>query len=893
MIGSTALRIRAASAALALVAGISLIIYEPATLPASGADEGELTDSAVTIEWSKGITGTDNKTTIEGGDRDPEHYMHGDFDGLALTVSQTENLQGQALTVTWSGWEQTPGAENTLAGNYMQFMQCWGDEDTGPLPENCVWGAHGMADIGADLSIRGRSVAGDDPLAGQVPPHYDDPDSTDATVPFRPANDDDALVYFSELPTQFTLWTTNEVRGVRTDGDGNGEAVFTVQDNLDAPHLGCGRPVEDAGGSVDGRDCWLVAVPHGMHLLDGTSVGATGPFANGSPLTPTLWAQRIQVHLDFAPIGSTCPAGAEQRITVGTELVAEAMRSWQPALCAGDGATYSYIPTADSAGRGQVMSNLPGAPGLAFTYAPVVTGDGGPEILHAPVAVSGVAIALNIEETDGTIVRDVKLTPRLVAKLLTQSYRYEVPGGYEAFAGVGQPEWLANSPSHISLDPEFRDLNPDVPAISEGATSLAANILRVAGPNPADAIRELWRWIQADDEATGWLNGEPDENGMIVNPFFENLNLDRPPASDTIARDVDGCYRPGGNPNIPERGYCSPDLLPFALNFNDSARQARLGRPGSKTGWDTTAANPSGGQGWWVETPPQTPGRRWQLAVTDTASAELYSLPTASLLNVAGQFVQPDPTGLAAGVAASVPTEVDGVAQINPEAEDPSAYPLTVVTNAAVREEQDETALADYAALLTHVAGPGQVPGHAAGQLPPGYMPLNDQQRALTLAVAEDLATPDEPYEPPKLGSEDGADQGDDPNGEDPGGDESGDNGDENGGVDEDGTASGDAAEDGLDNGGNDAPDPVSLSPNGSGDDPPGSGDDPPAGGDVGGDPPDGPPPLVDDPSNPVAQTTPGEPIGPMQYALLVVLIVGLVGALGGPALLKLGPSNA
>ncbi|WP_162606575.1 hypothetical protein [Jiangella asiatica] len=891
MIISPALRIRAVSAALALIAGVGLLAYEPAAQPA-GAAESDLTASAVTLSWSDGVTGADNSTVVE--ERDPDHYLYDDFDGLEVTVSQTEDIRSQGLDVTWSGWDPTPGSSSFYAGNFLQMMQCWGDEETGPLPENCVWGAFGLSVGGLESTVGDRRVHSDDPLRAEAPAHYDDPDLADPSVPFRPV--DEELIYYNDLGTVFDRWTTNEVRAARTNDAGGGEAIFAVHDAFDAPHLGCGSPVEGTDGSVDGRDCWLVIVPHGVHQLDGTPVVAgTQPlnWANGAPLTPTLWSQRMQVRLDFAPVDGTCPVGAAQRATVGSELMAEAISSWQPGLCADDGASYSYIPTSDAEGRRQVALDSPVAPGMAFTYAPVVTGETGPPVLHAPVAASGVAIAFNIEQRDGTVVRDLRLTPRLVAKLLTQSYRVDVPGGYEAFDGLPEaerPVWAMDNPSDISRDPEFQELNPDAPAKSLGFPG--GNVLWVPGPNPADALRELWRWVLSDDEAVAWLSGEPDEHGMVVNPYIQELGLDESAAPDTVPRDVQTCYR--DNETVPEPGYCSLDLLPYATRFADAAAQARAGRSGSKTGWDPTASNPTGGTGWWAETERQQPGQRWQLAVTDTASAERYGLPVASLRNAAGEFVAPTDAGLTAGVEAMVSTEVDGVMQIDPETDDPEAYPLAMVTYAAVREEQDEEALADYSAFLTYAAGPGQTPGLAAGQLPLGYVPLSEELRAQTLAVAEDLVTEGERNEPPRLippGAGEDEDPGDE--GSTGGGDEGGaDDGGDDGGDESGGGPDGTAAEDGLPGGGSEAPNPAAISPGGD----EAADDDaalPPADGAAGSGTDDGVPPAVEDAGNPVAQSTPGEPVGPMQYALLVVLIVGLLGATAGPALLKLGPRHA
>jgi hypothetical protein len=69
-----------------------------------------------------------------------------------------------------------------------------------------------------------------------------------------------------------------------------------------------------------------------------------------------------------------------------------------------------------------------------------------------------------------------------------------------------------------------------------------------------------------------------------------------------------------------------------------------------------------------------------------------------------------------------------------------TAYPLTMLTYAAV--VPSTVASADctaYAALLNYVAGPGQVPGVALGDLPPGYAPLPTALEKQTSSAASTL----------------------------------------------------------------------------------------------------------------------------------------------------------
>lgn len=82
----------------------------------------------------------------------------------------------------------------------------------------------------------------------------------------------------------------------------------------------------------------------------------------------------------------------------------------------------------------------------------------------------------------------MKLTPRLVAKLLTQSYRGAVEG---------QPDYLKNNPTGLTVDPEFLNLNPDYKGFA--AVTTPPDALVQLGSS--DLTTLLWNWIKADPDA--------------------------------------------------------------------------------------------------------------------------------------------------------------------------------------------------------------------------------------------------------------------------------------------------------------------------------------------------------------------------------------------------------
>ncbi|MEV6813924.1 hypothetical protein, partial [Micromonospora sp. NPDC051296] len=448
-----------AAVASVLVGAAMLVTVGPAN--AEGVDES--TDSAVTVTGRVGTLGDD-------------------FSELKVTVSQTRNLTNQSVAITWTGGPKTRFQAGDPNANYLQFMQCWGpDPDAPDFRETCEWGVGRYRKNGDKIEVdpeRARE-SGDPretlPADAKMVPFRSAFDNTrtpdgSATNPFPPGGlpATDPGKPAELLATYFGIYTTNEVPYAITTGDGTGRAVFEVRNAIRDPHLGCGAPT--GGDGSDPRRCWLVIVPRGERDLDGV---ARPVLPSRSALSASIFADRLVVPLDFTPLDAGCAQGRAERRTVGTELVAEAMSSWQPALCANDGPVFGYSATGDEDGTGQLLTTSDGAPGLAFTADPVKPEEWEPPVVQAPVAVSSVVIAFNIdlrlagtvppeaESLRRTMVRDLKLTPRLVAKLLTQSYQRDVPDG-------GRQDHVAGNPRHIGVDPEFLALNPDFKYIDNG-----------------------------------------------------------------------------------------------------------------------------------------------------------------------------------------------------------------------------------------------------------------------------------------------------------------------------------------------------------------------------------------------------------------------------------------
>jgi hypothetical protein len=243
---------------------------------------------------------------------------------------------------------------------------------------------------------------------------------------------------------------------------------------------------------------------------------------------------------------------------------------------------------------------------------------------------------------------------------------------------------------------------------------------------------------------------------MKINPFFSTDPALNPsgaafgqPIPDSFPRNDPYCSQSDaqvGNPAQPVRALCMLDFQPLALSLQSAAQVTRAANDGAKLELDSFAGSAATA---WVAEGPQRQGTRAILSVTDAASASRYGLQVASLSRAGDdggdrRFVVPDQAGLLAGQQAMVPSDVPGVLKPDPTTTVAGAYPLTMLTYAAVKPRKiDEAARNDYATFVAYAAGDGQVPGLSFGQLPPGYAPLPDALRAQAAAAAITIRTGD------------------------------------------------------------------------------------------------------------------------------------------------------
>ena len=791
-IGARRRRRAGLGAAVGALVGLVVFVAVPGIQPGAGAAANPLAGSQGVVT---SLPATNSAVTVSG---------QGAYAGLKVTVNQTQNLVNQAVSVSWTGGTATQSS-TAFESNYLQIFECWGDPqsadpptttDPGPLPTQCQFGAETTSSSAYPVSEPGFEYSrvlsepswSDYASLSAAGIGWKDPETQFLVQPFQAVDgttvNQQADYNYNLDPTNpqpfwlnpyFRYGTSNEVDFARTYQDGTGQQLFQVQTGLQAPGLGCGQSLQPTSTGTKVPQCWLVVVPRGSSTEENPP-GLTDINVVSSPLTPQAWANRIAIPIGFNPVGTSCSINSDAQQIIGGELASAAVSSWQPSLCSLPGSpSFSYIQNTDDQARQNLLNPTYGSAGMSVFSTPADASQVDPSnpIVYSPLTLSGVVVAFNIQRVPavvngeqqpdeaalaGSQIGQLYLTPRLMAKLLTQSYQAQLQNVTSSKpAGYG---WIQNNPTDLLTDPDFLQYNPEFTLLSTTQKIDAGTAL--VEQASSDAATAVWKWIMADPEAASWLAGNPDPWGMKVNPLYSTKASDNPsgvpfgvPALEDYPKSDPYCNQTGevvtGPPSEPARPLCILDWSPYALTMQAAAASTGAANDGAKTTFNAgLTANTA-----WTSNGPQVPGTHFVISITDSASAAQYGLQTASLSpsgddpsNPADRtFVAPDTASLIAGEQAFVPSGVTGVLEPDPSSQAAGAYPLTMLTYAATQPETLTPAERQlYATFLEYAIGDGQNPGVEPGDLPAGYVPLPGDLRLQALAAVNSILNP--PAEP-------------------------------------------------------------------------------------------------------------------------------------------------
>jgi hypothetical protein len=565
-----------------------------------------------------------------------------------------------------------------------------------------------------------------------------------------------------------------------TASDGTGTAKFTIVSSETNASLGCSQTAT----------CSLVIVP-----VEGISCNAnpttpgepqyscenSGDFQPGeanfgqNPFGPAFadsgtfwwsqsnWQRRISVPLNFTTPADACKQNSSSPIQFyGSELMTQATQQWNPYFCLNaklfnvQQVQLSEPQAKQSVQQGFIEAAIQGAP------PPVSTGQSSfftTPTVQAPIGVTGFAIAYVIDNGNGTPYTQLRLDPRLLAKLMTESY---YGTNNIQFGDTG----ISHNAQNLYTDPEFVALNPTFTPPGGIQPAPAATLFSVL--TRSDVIWSLTSYINADPEARAWLNGQPDPWGMTVNPAYKGIQLpvESWPLLDLSTNGPD--YTESGNPfclgalgsgkaKEPDRpliDHPQATLAQVAYNLEYSIAASEITCNNDPV---TPSYEPLG---------PEVLGDRFLVGLVSLPVAAQLDLDAAALqsyaasevettdpkaLVAARNFVAPDNASLQAAAKILQPDTAAGswtlpYSEFSSSSATKDAYPGTMLMSADIPTRGlPESDAAHYGEYLAFAATTGQAPGPGTGQVPQGYLPLTAadglaDQVAYTQAAATDVA---------------------------------------------------------------------------------------------------------------------------------------------------------
>jgi hypothetical protein len=728
---------------------------------------------------------------------------------VTVNVGQTSGLRDrQEIGVSWTGAHPSGGTlPDPNAGNAAQqeypvvLLECRGtDSSSVPAaqqlnPTTC-WTATPSERYSAEATVafppwrvdRYATPADRTANPGQPSPRPDKCGSVPTVERWLPFVAADGTTYYggpngcAGIPPEgsladATLSFPSNTTYATSDLQGNGSVNFDVRDATDNASLGCSQSVPCALVVVPilgiGCDVTAAGLPDADRPAPGAQADAaaktcraTGKYAPGQQAglsnnsedvavsggmwwSGSNWRNRVTVPLHFAPPSNLCDlvAGQPPVLMYGSELMIQATTSWGPTFCLNPALrSFKHVQVPEPEARSLVTARTIEA---ALVSDPPPVGGYPTPTVHAPVAVTGFSISFIVDNQNRDRVTSLKLTPRLLAKLMSESYPAINRIGYAA---------LEHNPLNMAADPEFIALNP---GIGNGGTATSSTLLSIA--SDSDVLHALTSYINADPEARAWLDGKPDPWGMVVNPNYKGIALptDSWPLLDSFEpldyynSGINPCLQFSPVPLLPLIAAPMSRMALIAQAVQYAIAQPQLTclqpQPGFTEGQKLVAQGRQAG------------GGRFIIGVTSIADAKRFGLGIASLqthvdsgapakftdstgrsfatattdtLAAAAQLLVQDPASKSWPIPYStLRTDARGV----------SAYPGTMVVYDDVLKAglpaADAKALSQF---MRYAAGAGQTPGIENGQLPDGYLPMTSANglgalAAYTMAAADQV----------------------------------------------------------------------------------------------------------------------------------------------------------
>ncbi|MFI5428675.1 hypothetical protein [Aeromicrobium sp. UC242_57] len=398
--------------------------------------------------------------------------------------------------------------------------------------------------------------------------------------------------------------------------------------------------------------------------------------------------------------------------------MSQATMQWAPAYCLRKGRfTFQHTSVGDTPAFKLVESGEVPAAFVSGTRKRTTTDPIG----YAPTALTGFAIAYVIDRPNNAGEQvELNLNPRLIAKLLTQSYTGSSLGA--------QHPGLAKNPMSLNQDPEFAALNPGLDSISREA---AATVLSLS--ESSDVIETLTAYLKADPEASAFIKGKADPWGMVVNPSYKGIDLpvsEYPLLDEFEPKSEQQCRIENPAPYFGQLAAPVTTLRKISEAVLDAWPnvQTKCERPNPAEPYKVGRIDRQG------------VGARFMLGIVSLGDAQRYGLRTASLQTQSSMsptekvtsaegrtFIAPTNASVQAAARVAKPGKKTAAFSLPMKAlrENPDAYPgAMIVYTTAKLTGLDKSDAKNVSSFIKIATSEGQVRGSGNGRLPEGYVPI-------------------------------------------------------------------------------------------------------------------------------------------------------------------------
>ncbi|MFJ5229037.1 hypothetical protein ACIQBJ_03960 [Kitasatospora sp. NPDC088391] len=655
-------------------------------------------------------------TTVEGPARwNPADWTEGPKG--TVTLSRSTGLGNQVVHVSWTGFTPTVDLQGQPVSSVLSPRTGYIDKDAlypvriyqcrGEHPE--ITDCYGSSLYNADPA---KGFLQPSPAGGLTTPEFP---SNMAIAATRPDGTGDADI---------EVWTAQQSQSLGCDP--THKCSIVVEPNYGGDPIGAysypDSQINCAEHSGDADFFFNTATDATLY----TNMYRTDDKQYWSG-EACAWSRHVTVPLEFAPTPAACADGGAAFSAIGLEMADRAVQQWRTGLClAADPLNVQY-----NVGSGEPQARAGFLRGSGADVALTSLPDTGPPArpyVYAPLAAGAVSIVYIVD--DGSThqqVRRLRLNQRLLAKMLTQTYRSDATDTTDSVKG---------NPNCLFEDPEFRRLNADV---SPNTTWLPCNVAGFASSVPivvggtTDLVRRLTQWIAADGDAAAFLQGATDPWGTRLNTHYLPSAFPGYPLDAFQAQDFSGFN------NLKQYEW-----NPVLGGLGQVLRMTMEGR--------LSCLNTDVIDGQHARCRPQLDGKRSLFAVLDAGQAQAMSLPEAELPNPAGGFTTPTIESMQAAVRDMPVDENTGTQQLpygdgnSAYAKDTRAYPLTMVQYAMLptggQPAAKAAAISRFVRTVTDPAK-GQVYGRDPGQLALGYAGLTAGQITQARAAADHVAAQD------------------------------------------------------------------------------------------------------------------------------------------------------